>query len=65
MGYQPVAPVKTKRQQLESELCQLDRQIASLLDEPWRLKAAWFEGDMQSHPPRGRTPGPLDDWQRR
>ena len=36
----------------EQELRDLDRQLAGLLDEPWRLKGLWFEDAPQpsAHP---------------
>ena len=52
----PWAPTKNER--LDAELRRLDRWLARELDEPWRLKAPWFEGI--SNPERP----PLDHWVR-
>lgn len=58
---QPLVPPpgqRTRSERLDAELRELDRFLAEELDEPWRLKAPWFEGIVNPGKP------PLDDWVR-
>jgi hypothetical protein len=44
----PKPPRRSRLERLELDVCDLDATLARELAQPWRLKASWFEGRLNT-----------------